>query len=40
MVPMGLGMLAKGRMDLTPTRIEQIEQLQAILTRAVELEEA
>jgi heterodisulfide reductase subunit C len=38
MVPFGLGMLTKGRMDLTPQRIENIEQLQAILTRAVELE--
>jgi heterodisulfide reductase subunit C2 len=38
MVPIGLGMLTKGRMDLTPTRIEHIEQLQAILTRALELE--
>jgi heterodisulfide reductase subunit C len=40
MVPMGLGMLTKGRMDLTPRRIEHIEQLQAILTRALELEVA
>lgn len=40
MVPLGLGMLTRGRMDLTPQRIEQIEQLQAILSRAIELEEA
>lgn len=38
MVPFGLGMLTKGRMDLTPQRIENIEQLQAILNRAIELE--
>ncbi len=38
MVPMGLGMLTKGRMDLTPHRIENIEQLQKILARAIELE--
>ncbi|MBI5666496.1 MAG: 4Fe-4S dicluster domain-containing protein [Chloroflexi bacterium] len=38
MVPMGLGMLTKGRMDLTPQRIDRVEQLQAILSRAIELE--
>ncbi|NWG15043.1 MAG: 4Fe-4S dicluster domain-containing protein [Chloroflexi bacterium] len=38
MLPFGLGMLTKGRMDLTPQRIEHIEQLQAILNRAIELE--
>lgn len=38
MVPFGLGMLTKGRMDLTPQRIEHIDQLQAILARAMELE--
>jgi len=37
-VPLGFGMLTKGRMDLTPQRIEHIEQLQAILSRALELE--
>jgi heterodisulfide reductase subunit C len=31
---MGLPMLRKGRMDLTPTRIEGIDQLQAILNEA------
>lgn len=36
--PMGLGMLSKKRMDITPTRIEGIDQLKAILTRAKELE--
>ncbi len=35
---MGLGMLTKGRMDLTPQRIERLSQLQAILNRAKELE--
>lgn len=40
MVPMGLGMLTKGRMDLTPHRIEKLDQLQAILARAIELEVA
>ncbi len=38
MIPIGLGMLARGRMDLTPQRIEGLEQLQAILARAKELE--
>jgi len=40
MVPMGLGMLTKGRMDLTPQAIEGLDQLRAILVRAVELEGA
>ena len=40
MVPFGLGMLTKGRMDLTPQRIDNIGQLQAILNRAIELEAA
>jgi hypothetical protein len=38
MVPLGLGMLTRGRMDLTPQRIEGMDQLRAILTRAMELE--
>jgi quinone-modifying oxidoreductase subunit QmoC len=38
MMPMGLGMLTRGRMDLTPQRIDQIDQLQAILAYAIELE--
>lgn len=38
MAPMGLGMLTKGRMDLTPHRIQGISQLRAILKRAKELE--
>jgi len=40
MIPMGLGMLTRGRMDLTPQRIEGLEQLQAILARAKQLEES
>jgi heterodisulfide reductase subunit C len=35
---MGLGMFTKGRMDLSPHKIEAIDQLQAILNRAKELE--
>jgi hypothetical protein len=37
MAPMGLGMLRKGRMSLTPKRIKGIEQLKAILAKAKEL---
>ncbi len=37
MAPMGLGMLSKKRMDITPNRIEGMEQLTAILKRAKEL---
>lgn len=37
MAPMGLGMLRKGRMDLTPNRIKNLDQLKAILARAKEL---
>jgi hypothetical protein len=40
MAPLGLGMLSKGRMDLTPHRIQHVEQLQQILARAKQLEEA
>lgn len=38
MAPMGLGMLTKKRMDVTPKRIESMEQLTAILERAKTLE--
>lgn len=38
MAPMGLGMLTKHRMDLTPHGIEHIDQLRAILRRARQLE--
>ncbi len=37
MVPLGLGMWRRKRLDFTPRRIEGIEQLHAILTRAKEL---
>jgi heterodisulfide reductase subunit C len=33
----GLDMLRKGRMDITPNRIENLDQLQAILNKAKEL---
>lgn len=38
--PMGLGLLSKHRMEMTPRRIKNIEQLKAILERAKELEAA
>jgi heterodisulfide reductase subunit C len=38
MAPLGLGMLKRGRMDLTPHRIEGMAQLTAILDKAKELE--
>jgi heterodisulfide reductase subunit C len=38
MAPMGLGMLTKKRMEITPHRIDGIDQLQTILARAKELE--
>jgi quinone-modifying oxidoreductase subunit QmoC len=38
LAPLGLGMLSRGRMDVTPTRIEGVKQLRTILTRARELE--
>jgi heterodisulfide reductase subunit C len=38
MAPMGLGMLSKHRMGMTPKRIEGMDQLKAILDRAKELE--
>ena len=37
---LGLGMLSRGRMDLTPTRIQGVDQLKRILARARELEAA
>jgi len=40
MAPMGLGMLSKRRMDITPHRIEGIDQLHAILAKAKEVEAA
>lgn len=38
LAPLGLGMLTKGRMDLTPHRIAGLNQLGAILTRAKQME--
>lgn len=38
MAPMGLGLLTRRRMDISPHRIEGITQLKAILARAKELE--
>jgi heterodisulfide reductase subunit C len=38
MAPMGIGMLRKGRMDLTPKKIKGMDQLKSILERAKELE--
>ncbi len=40
MAPMGLGMLTKKRMDITPHRIQGIDQLRAILNKAKEVEAA
>ena len=38
MAPMGLGLLSKKRMTITPKRIKGIKQLKAILERAKEIE--
>jgi hypothetical protein len=38
MMPMALGLLRKGRMDLTPKRIKNIDGLKSILAKAKELE--
>jgi hypothetical protein len=38
MTPMGMGMLSKKRMSLLPKRIKNMDQLNAILKRAKELE--
>jgi heterodisulfide reductase subunit C len=35
---MGLGMLSRGRIELSPTKIEALGQLQSILNRAKEME--
>jgi heterodisulfide reductase subunit C len=37
MAPMGLGMLRKGRMDLTPKKIKNLNQLKAILNKAKQI---
>ena len=34
---MGLDMLRRGRMDLTPRRIKNLDQLQAIMAKAEEI---
>jgi len=39
MAPMGIGMMRKGRMDMTPKRIKGIDSLKAILQKAKELED-
>ena len=39
-IQMGLGMLSRGRIDLTPRKIDGVKQLQAVLNRAKELEDA
>lgn len=40
MAPLGLGMMRKGRMDLTPRKIKNLDSLKAILNKAKEMEEA
>lgn len=37
-VELGMGLLTKGRIDMTPYKIEKIEQLRKIMARAKELE--
>ena len=39
LVPMGLSMLARGRMQLKPTKIRQVSQLRAIIRKAKEIGE-
>jgi heterodisulfide reductase subunit C len=39
MAPMGWGMMRRGRMNLTPTRIKNLDSLKAILAKAKELEQ-
>jgi hypothetical protein len=38
MMPMGFGMITKGRMAITPKKIKNMDQLHAILTYAKQLE--
>jgi hypothetical protein len=38
MMPMGFGMIAKGRMAITPKKIKHMDQLKKILNRAKQLE--
>ena len=37
LVPMGLSMLARGRMHLRPNKIRQVDQLRAIIKKAEEI---
>ena len=37
---MGLGMLTRDRLDFTPQKIKNLDQLQSVLNRAAEIEEA
>ena len=39
MAPMGIGMMRRGRMDMTPKRIKGLDGLKAILRKAQELED-
>jgi hypothetical protein len=38
MAPMGLGMISKKRMQMTPHRIKGMDQLRTVMARAKELE--
>ena len=38
MMPMGFGMITKGRMAITPKKIKHMDQLKDILNRAKQLE--
>jgi hypothetical protein len=38
MMPMGFGMITKGRMAIVPTKIKHMDQLKKILARAKQLE--
>ena len=40
LVPMGLSMLARGRMHLKPNKIRQVDQLNAIIKKAKEIGDA
>ena len=40
MAPMGVGMVARGRMGFVPHRIRDVDGLRAILARAAEIEAA
>jgi hypothetical protein len=38
MIPMGFGMVTKGRMPFTPHKIKNMDQLRKIMNRAKQLE--